>query len=156
MTKEMTMEKIETGIEVAAPAAALYRALTTTEGHRGWWTDDCEVGGAVGQESVFRFDPMGGGSGHVEMRFRIDRLEPDRAVAWTCVGQRNNEDWLNTRLTFTLSPAGDRTRVDLVHSAWRERTKVYDACVAGWSHFMQSLKAYAETGTGTPHARKSR
>lgn len=149
------MEKIETSIDIAAPAADVYRALTTTAGHRGWWTSDCEVGGEVGQESVFRFDRMTEGPGHTEMRFRIDRLDADRSVAWTCVGQRNNQDWQDTRLTFTLTPSGGKTRVDLVHSAWRERTKVYDACVAGWSHFMQSLKAYAETGTGTPHARKS-
>jgi len=149
------MEKIETSIEIHAAAAAIYRALTTLEGQRGWWTSDCEVGDAVGQESVFRFDPMGEAHGHMEMRFRIDRLDADRTVAWTCVGQRNNPDWQDTRLTFTLTPSGGKTRLDLVHSAWRERTVVYDACVAGWTHFMQSLKAYAETGTGTPHARKS-
>jgi uncharacterized protein YndB with AHSA1/START domain len=149
------MEKIETSIDVAAPAATIYRALTTTEGHRGWWTSDCEVGGAVGQEAAFRFDPMGDVHGTMEMRFRIDRLDTDRAVALTCVGQKNNPDWQDTRLTFTLSPSGGKTRVDLVHSAWRERSKVYDACVAGWSHFLQSLKAYAETGAGTPHVRKA-
>ncbi len=149
------MEKIETSIEIDAAPAAIYRALTTPEGQRGWWTSDCEIGNAVGQESVVRFDPMGEG-GHHEMRFRIDRLEPDRAVAWTCIGGRNNSDWQDTRVTFTLTPSGGKTRLDLVHSAWRQRTEVYDACVAGWSHFMQSLKAYAETGTGTPHARKSR
>jgi uncharacterized protein YndB with AHSA1/START domain len=148
------MEKIETSIEIDAPAADVYRALTTTAGHRGWWTSDCEVASEVGQVSVDRFDRMTEGPGHTEMRFRIDRLDPDRAVAWTCTGERNNQDWLDTRVTFTLTPSAGKTRVDLVHSAWRERTKVYDACVAGWSHFMQSLKAYAETGTGTPHARK--
>jgi uncharacterized protein YndB with AHSA1/START domain len=148
------MEKIEQTVDIEAPAADVYRALTTTEGNRGWWTSDCQVGGGVGQESVFRFDRMSEGPGHTEMRFRIDRLEPGRAVALTCTGQLNNDDWQDTRLTFTLTPSGGKTRVDLVHSAWRERTRVYDACVAGWSHFMQSLKAYAETGAGTPHARK--
>jgi uncharacterized protein YndB with AHSA1/START domain len=149
------MEKIESTIEIAAPPAELYRALTTTEGHRGWWTTDCAVGGAVGEDAVFRFDPMGDGGGDVtEMRFRIDRLEPDRSVAMTCVGQKNNPDWQDTRLTFTLSPSGSGTRVGLAHSAWRERNRVYDMCVGGWNHFLSSLKAYAETGTGTPHVRK--
>jgi hypothetical protein len=39
----------------------------------------------------------------------------------------------------------------LHHAGWREKSPVYDMCVGGWKHFMASLKAYVETGKGTPN-----
>jgi uncharacterized protein YndB with AHSA1/START domain len=148
------METINTTIDITASPAKIYEALTTTPGHRGWWTTDCEIGKKVGDPAVVRFNPMGGGSGTTEMQFRIDRLAPGEAVEWTCTGEKNNADWQDTRLAFRLRSAGEgRTAVELVHSGFAARTPVYEACVKGWAYFMQSLKQYAETGTGTPHVR---
>jgi len=148
------METITTAIETAAAPTKIYEALTTTAGHRGWWTTDCEIGRKVGDPAVVRFNPMGGGSGTTEMRFRIDTLAPGEAVEWTCTGESNNPDWQGTQLAFRLrTPSAGRTTVELVHSGFAARTPVYEACVKGWAHFMQSLKQYVETGTGAPHVR---
>lgn len=148
------MESIDTSIEIAGTPAAIYQALTTTAGQRGWWTTDCEVGTRVGEQAVFRFDPMGGGGGTMEVRFRIDTLAPNQAVEWTCIAQQNNPEWQGTRVAFRLRPAAPgKTTLDFAHSGFAARSAVYDACVKGWSHFMQSLKKYVETGTGTPHVR---
>jgi uncharacterized protein YndB with AHSA1/START domain len=152
-TPEGFMESIASTIEVAAAPSKIYEAVTTTAGERAWWTNDCEVGARVGEEAVFRFNPMGGGGGTMEVCFRIDKLERDRSVEWTCVRQVNNPDWQGTTVSFRLAPSGAVTRLDFVHGSWRERTKVYEACVAGWTHFLASLKSYAETGKGTPHQR---
>lgn len=144
------MESIETGVEIAAPAADVRRALSTTEGLRGWWTTDCEVvRPGPGGEAVFRFDP---GPEPMEVTFRIDR-DGAELLDWSCIANRKNPDWQDTRLSFRLAPAGAGTRVELAHSRWREKTKTYEMCVGGWSHFLQSLKSYVETGTGTPHRR---
>jgi uncharacterized protein YndB with AHSA1/START domain len=147
------MDSIQNTIEIATSPGKVYQAITTTEGERGWWTTDCEVGARVGEQAVFRFNPMEGGGGTMELRFRIDRLEPGKAVEWTCVGQLNNPDWQDTKVSFRLAPAGAGTRLEFVHGEWRARTKVFEACVAGWSHFLASLKGYLETGKGTPHVR---
>jgi uncharacterized protein YndB with AHSA1/START domain len=147
------MENISSTVEIAAAPSKVYEAITTPAGNRGWWTSDCEVGSRVGEQATFRFNPMGGGAGTIEMRFRIDKLERDRAVEWTCVGQMNNPEWQDTKVTFGLAPSGDGTRVEFLHSGWRERSKVYDACVGGWTHFLASLKSYVEIGKGTPHVR---
>jgi uncharacterized protein YndB with AHSA1/START domain len=148
------MESITTSVDIAAAPARIYEAITTTAGQRGWWTTDCEVGNAVGDEAVFRFNPMGGGGGTMEVRFRIDRLAPGEAVEWTCIGQQNNPEWQGTRVSYRLRPAGTgKTTLDFAHTGFPARSAVYEACVKGWSHFMQSLKHYVETGTGTPAVR---
>src|SRR5262245_19785262 len=74
-TEKPTMESITTSIDIAASAEKIYRAITTTEGERAWWTTDCEVGKKVGDQATFRFDPMQGKTGTTEMRFSIDRLD---------------------------------------------------------------------------------
>jgi uncharacterized protein YndB with AHSA1/START domain len=148
------MESINNKVEINAAPTKIYEALTTTAGNKGWWTNDCEVGKKVGDQAAFRFNPMGGGGGTMEVRFRIDTLAPGEAVQWTCIGQENNPDWQNTRVSFRLAAgAGGKTTLDFEHSGFVAKTKTYEACIAGWSHFMQSLKAYVETGTGTPHVR---
>lgn len=66
-------------------------------------------------------------------------------------GHQNNPDWQNTRVIFRLSPSGQGTRLEFEHTGWRAKTKVYEMCDGGWSHFMNSLKSYMEMGSGTPH-----
>ncbi len=148
------METINATVDIKGTPAKIFEALTTTAGHRGWWTSDCEVGRKVGDEAVFRFNPMAGGPGVMEVRFRVDALAANEAAEFVCIGQQNNPEWLDTRLAFRLrQAAAGHTTVELAHSGFAAKTKTYEACVGGWSHFTQSLKQYVETGTGTPHVR---
>lgn len=140
------MELITTQIDIDAPAAEVARALTTTEGHRGWWTRDCEIGG-LGERAQVRFKTD---SGTREMVFRIDRQD-EHGIEWTCVDERNNPGWRGTRVAVRLAPKGKATYVELLHSHWKEKGQTYEMCVGGWRYFMQSLKTYCETGKGTPH-----
>jgi uncharacterized protein YndB with AHSA1/START domain len=150
------MESIQNEVRIAAPAAQVYRALSTTEGHRAWWTSDCELGSRLGERAVFRFDrPQGSPPGLMEVTFRIDALEAGRRVALTCVANQNNPEWQDTALTFRLEEQDGTTRVALDHAGFRARTPLYEMCVGGWAHFMGSLKSYVETGVGQPHLRKA-
>jgi uncharacterized protein YndB with AHSA1/START domain len=139
------MEQITDSVTIAAPLAAVRRALTTTEGNRGWWTGDCEFGSAVGAEAAFRFD-----SGATQMIFRVDELGPAR-IRMTCVRTVSNPDWEGTELRYSLSEVAGATHVALEHRGWRSRGRVFEMCVGGWRHFMESLKTYVETGVGRPH-----
>jgi uncharacterized protein YndB with AHSA1/START domain len=147
------MESITNAIDIAAPADKVFQAITTTEGERAWWTTDCEVGKKVGDQAAFRFNPMSGDKGTMEVRFSIDRLDKNALVRWTCTGNQNNPDWQDTEITFVLAADGKNTRLGFAHTGWRAKSPVYEACVGGWTHFLNSLKAYVETGKGTPHVR---
>lgn len=137
------MEQIDTQRNIKAPLAKVQKALTTEAGLRAWWTPDCEL---KGEEAIFRFYKDGGG---MELQFHVDAAAADH-VAWTCTSQKNNPDWQGTQVSFKLSPTHEGTRLDFAHTGWRAKSKVYEMCIGGWDHFMNSLVAYLETGKGTP------
>jgi uncharacterized protein YndB with AHSA1/START domain len=135
-----------------ADPATVYAALTTPEGLRGWWTQDCDVATAVGDTIHFRFGPN-----YKDMQ--IERLEPGRSVQWLCTrahiaaGQLTRRDeWVGTRVLFSLSPiAGGKTRLDFEHIGLVPEMDCYELCSGGWQYFLSSLQQYAGTGRGTPH-----
>ena len=135
-----------------ADTAAVYAALTTPEGLRGWWTQDCDVETAVGDTIHFRF-----GANYKDMQ--IEQLEPGRLVQWQCTrahiaaGQlRRRDEWVGTQVVFRMSPvAGGRTRLDFEHIGLVPEMDCYELCSGGWQYFLTSLQQYAGTGRGTPH-----
>jgi uncharacterized protein YndB with AHSA1/START domain len=138
---------------IAAPASEVYRAITTPQGLQNWWTRDCEIGTRVGDTSTFRF-------GKTFKTMRIERLQPDAEVRWVCVDanlyapeqvSRANE-WTGTSIVFRLAPESPgQTRLWLEHVGLVSQFQCYEICVEGWRHFLGSLKAYVETGRGTPY-----
>jgi uncharacterized protein YndB with AHSA1/START domain len=142
-------EIIATQLEIAAAPAIVARALATTEGHRAWWVSTAQVGAAPGERASVRFDRKDGSQ--TAATFRIDRQD-EHGIEWTCVAHEGMPDWNGTRLAIRIAESGGGTHVELLHAGFPERNKVYEMCIGGWQYFMQSLKAYAETGRGTPHA----
>ncbi len=130
----------------------VYAALTTPEGLRGWWTQDCDVPTEVGETIHFRF-----GRTHKEMR--IEKLEPGREVRWLCTGAHiaaerltHRDEWVGTQLVFRLTPEGaGRTRVDFEHVGLVPTFECYDLCSNGWQYYLGSLQRFVDSGRGTPH-----
>lgn len=139
-----------------ADPAAVYAALTTPEGLRGWWTPECAVAAEVGGTNHFRF-----GGTHKAMR--IERLEPGREVRWRCTAAHidvdrlaRKDEWVGTQLVFHLAPDGQgQTRLDFAHLGLVPALECYDLCSNGWRHFLGSLQQFVETGHGTPYERGS-
>jgi len=142
--RRMGMNSIKDEIRISAPASKAYEALTRQAGYRGWWNTVARVAESVGGEAQLRFDK---GGTPVHMRFRIDEMSANERVRWTCVAH-DHPDWVGTSLTWRLTDAGGAVVVALDHGDWRQDAP--DAVAQGWKHFMGSLKAYVETGTGQP------
>ena len=136
-------EFIATQVRIeSAPHKAL-EAVTTTAGHKAWWTPDCEVGRKVGDEAAFRFDSR-------EVVFRIDRLDA-HGIELTCVRTRGQSEWQGTRLTLRVVGDGAHSYVDLLHEGFASKTPFFEKCAGGWKYYLESLRAYCETGRGTPY-----
>ncbi|HVV81581.1 MAG TPA: SRPBCC domain-containing protein [Kofleriaceae bacterium] len=131
-------------VDVAAPPARVLAALTTAEGVRGWWTQDCEIGP---REHTYAFSA---GGPRASATFRVDRAD-EGGVTLTCVREVNGMAWSGTELAFALEADGAGTHVALAHAGFPRLGGPYEQCVGGWRHFLASLKAYVETGAGTPH-----
>ena len=150
------MSNYQQTLDINASPAMVYAALTTPEGLRGWWTQDCDVPAEVGSTIHFRFD-------RTYKDMRIDRLQPGREVRWHCtrahiaVGELSRRDeWVGTDIVFRLTPAGEgRTRVDFEHMGLVPALDCYGLCSNGWRYFMSSLQQFVETGCGTPYALKA-
>jgi uncharacterized protein YndB with AHSA1/START domain len=139
---------------ILAPASAVYDAITTPPGLRGWWTATCEVGTGVGARSTFRF-------GQTHNVMEVESLRPHLEVRWRCLEQHHHapnqltrtDEWAGTSLIFRLIPeSASSTLLKFEHLGLTPQLECYDICNRGWNHFLATnLKSYAETGKGTPY-----
>lgn len=130
----------------------VFAALTTPRGIAGWWSDDCDVPTTVGSTVRVRFDCA-------KKDFRIERLEPGRALEWRCTAAyidlpqlERRSEWVGTRLRFELAPtAGGGTELAFEHEGLEPSLDCFELCRAGWRQFLGSLQRFVETGRGEPY-----
>jgi uncharacterized protein YndB with AHSA1/START domain len=120
----------------------VYRALTTLRGLAGWWTTDtrgsCDLGGVI----EFHF----GTNGRIDMK--VLELDPAKRIVWQVVD--GPQDWFGSRVSFELKQEGEQTTVLFKHAGWKEQSEFMHHCSTKWAIFLMSMKAFVETGKGTP------
>ncbi len=129
-------------VGIIAPPDAVYRALTTPEGLAAWWTDDTRGDGAPGGELEFRFGEVGG------FDMKVLEAQPADRVLWEVID--GPEEWIGTRISWTLRTDGDFTIILFAHEGWREPVEFMNHCSTKWATFLLSLKSLLETGKGAP------
>lgn len=148
------MSHYRKSVVLDADPAAVYAALTQSEGLRGWWTQDCDIAVDVGDTIHFRF-------GRSSKDMRIEGLEPGREVRWRCTGAHiaadrivQKDEWVGTQLVFRMTNDGDaRTRLEFEHIGLVPALECYGLCRDGWNYYLASLQRFVATGRGTPHER---
>jgi uncharacterized protein YndB with AHSA1/START domain len=133
-------------VEIAADPATIYKAITTHEGEASFWVTDNAIQAKIGSEAQFRFK-----GAPVPLRMRIDALEPDRKVKWTCLGEFPG--WKDTTVTWTLRPGSEPTKTKVEFRMGN--LAAYPEQEVGnvnftWGQVVARLKGYAETGTPQP------
>jgi uncharacterized protein YndB with AHSA1/START domain len=129
---------------VTASIDTVYEALTTLEGLTSWWTPatgDAGQGGTI----TFHFGP------EAKAVMQVEAADPATGVRWL-----NTEcivaDWVGTRQSFALKALPDGgTEIRFQHHGLTPKLPCYGDCKNGWDHFVPSLAAYVETGTGSPN-----
>src|SRR6185369_2149863 len=89
------------GITIAAPPEKIYRALTTEDGIRGWWTTDVSMHERVNGRAMFGFENHA-----VVFKMQIEELQLSSLVRWRCDGG-NQPEWVGTTIEFRLLPQPD-------------------------------------------------
>lgn len=136
-------------LHIKAATTAVYAALTTLDGCSSWWAP--ASGSAIaGGELRFTFDEP-----EAPLVLRVAEAESAARtswIAWRVLACEFMRDWTGTTLTFGISPGGGGT-TDLLfrHAGLSPRLECFEQCQAGWNHYLPSLRAYAESGTGTPY-----
>ena len=134
-------------VDVAADAKTIYEAISTRSGEAAFWTSDCDIEPVAG--SIARFGFPGA---PVDLKMRIDTLEPDFTVRWSCLGDFPH--WADTTVAWSLSPApsGGGTAVAFRHDGWGDDYPEgeYARVNYTWGRIVGALKAYAESGKPAP------
>ncbi|MCZ4274133.1 SRPBCC family protein [Maritalea porphyrae] len=151
----MTAKNYKRTIRVKATPNAAYTALT--EGFEHWWTKPDKVLRNVGDTARFDFSEENG-----YWIFRATELRPDR-IEMTCIEAHHlvegytgqiEEEWLGTTVIWKIEQDGHETCIHFEHDGLAPELHCFDICRAGWDlFFVDSLKAYLDTGHGTPFIR---
>ncbi len=137
------MTDIKQDYSYASTAADLYKALSEENGVRGWWTPDSTMETKVGTKARIEFK----GKGFFEME--VLKLEQDKQVAWRCTDAAN-PSWIGSNLEFDISEEGNNVNLNFIQTD-RVDDDSLEMDSGIWQFFLGgSLKAYLETGTGTP------
>jgi uncharacterized protein YndB with AHSA1/START domain len=146
------MKNYQCQVEIAAPVAKVFAAITTEKGLKGWWTTTCDAGAGVGSRATFRF-----GKTHNVML--TEKLSPNQEVVWKCLEQHHEaaelnrkDEWAGTKVKFRLeSRSPSSTLLHFEHEGLTPQMECYQICEHGWGHFLKtSLKKFVETGRGEP------
>ncbi len=140
------MSEIVQELTIEAPPENVFHAITLPDGITGWWANHVAVEPKVGSLAEIRFD-----NGEV-MKMEIIDLEVGKKVHWG-VRFAPHQLWEGSMITWDLTPDEEGTRLLFGHHHLTVGAPGYgiEQTRAGWEYFLLSLKAYLETGKGTPY-----
>lgn len=140
------MKTIHHVLDVHAPTARVWSALTDEDGLAGWWsTKVVAPPAAVGTEAHFTF------GGDFNPVMRITAIDPKRELRWRCMS--GHEPWADNDFRFELESNGeDGTKIRF----WQEYAveladDYYGTYNFNWGYYLESLRLYCDTGTGKPY-----
>jgi uncharacterized protein YndB with AHSA1/START domain len=129
--------------KIDADAETVFRAISTTEGVRGWFTATAEIGEAVGELHRLTFPEV-----PAPWELRVDGVEsPARLQLSVIVGP---PQWEGTNMTYEILGQPDGGVIlNFSHQGFATRDGVRDWTI-GWATKMLALKEYAVTGKPNP------
>lgn len=125
-------------INIDATTNDIYKAITTENGLKSWWTPDAVCEQNPGSIASFGFENRS-----VIFNMRIDELEKDKLVRWSCLGKE--DEWKETLLSWEInSIESNRSQLKFSHTHWKSVNGIYACCNTTWGHLMVLLKYHIE------------
>ena len=137
------MSSILHDFEVKADPSKVYDAVTTPAGLDQWWTLRANGNPRVGEEYQLWFGP------DYDWRARVTEADPGRRFALEMTG--SDEDWIGTRVGFTLEPATTGTTVRFSHTGWRTENEHFRISSYCWAMYLRIMRRFAESGETVPY-----
>ena len=144
------MEDYQYTIQLKADVSQLFIALT--EEIPLWWTEMFE-GSSDEKEQLFtvRFGE------NVFKTMEVKELVSNSKVEWEVKDSliaipelQNQTEWIGTSIIWKIEPKGNFSQLELTHRGLNPHIECYGICSEGWQQFINSLRAYIETGKGNP------
>jgi uncharacterized protein YndB with AHSA1/START domain len=128
-------------LNINAPGAKVFQAVSTVDGLKGWWTNHVDGVSQEGKQLTFRFPDQG-------PVMEVLELIPDEFIKWKCVD--GVDAWKDTILTFEMEDLDGGTDLFFAQSGWEEQTGFFAQCNTKWALYLLSLKEFCEQGQGHP------
>lgn len=157
MPRQRCIRAIETSLDIAAPAEAVWKALTDADELTRWFPLRAKVKPQVGGSIWISWGPPYEGESRIEIwepnrRLRLVNDVDVSAMKDDLGGtMRGHTGAIRVVQDFELEPAGTGTRLRLVHSgfgpdaAWDDE---YDSICRGWKFELNGLRHYLERHAG--------
>ncbi|HEY7233272.1 MAG TPA: SRPBCC domain-containing protein [Gemmatimonadaceae bacterium] len=137
-------------IEIAAPAARIFEALTEPAQLLAWWGDRSsfpsthwELDPRVGGKWLSRWRGTDGST--FALGGEILALDPPRLLSYSWWDERY-PGLPPTTVRYELTPAPTGTLVTMTHDGFDDVRADFDDYNGGWSTVMRKLRAHAESG----------
>jgi uncharacterized protein YndB with AHSA1/START domain len=142
------MPDIAQELAIKASPEAVFRAITRPDEITRWWANQVVAEATVGSLAELRFD-----NGEV-MTMEIIDLTVGKTVSWLVrQAPQYGRLWEGTTITWDVAPAVTGATLLFGHRGFAVADASYEQTRTGWGYFLRSLKAYLETGIGTPYVR---
>lgn len=129
--------------DLATPPATVYDALTTLPGLEAWWTTKVEGDAGPGGVIDFTF------AGDFNPQMQVTDFDVPFGLGWRCVA--GVEQWSQNTFRFELEARGAGTRLRFRQDYANELSDDdYGSNNYNWGYYLESLRAYLETGAGRP------
>ena len=141
-------DRIERSVEIEAPVARVWRALTDHEEFGTWFRARIDAPFAVGE--VSRGQMTYPGYEHMPWRATVTAMEPERYFAFTWPTGDDDaipEDAPETLVEFRLEPTAGGTRLTVVESGFEalpaeRRGTALRQNAEGWTEQMGNIRAH--------------
>ena len=137
------MASILHDLTIKAPASRVFDCMTTPGGLDQWWTHYSSGRPRVGAEYALGFGP------EYNWEARVTRCVRNKEFELELVEAMN--DWMGTRVGFSLVAAGDHTQVSFSHSGWKETSHHFRTSSFCWAMYLRILQRYLELGETVPY-----
>jgi uncharacterized protein YndB with AHSA1/START domain len=125
-------------------AAAVYEALTTTDGITGWWTSRATGSGAAVWDKLSMSFP----DAPVTWDMTVTVADRPSRVEWDCTG--GPPGWPGTRMVWAVEPTDAGTVVRLDHNGFDTVDDMFRIVTVGWAQMLLSLRDYVSSGVRKP------
>lgn len=129
-------------IKIHASSERVYKAITTADGIRQWWTRDAAIEPRLGAVGEFGFYGK-----RFVAKVTVEELDPVNRVRWKVT----NSAWQANDIEFALRADGNDTTLLFAHRGFPRADEGFASATTRWGFYLLSLKRYLQTGQGTPN-----
>jgi len=145
-------DRIEKRIVLRAPRARVWRALAVADELGAWFGVEFAPRSKLAVGACLTAKVLHPGYEHLPFRITIERLEPERVLAWRWVPHAEpgySPDEPTTLVEFTLADADGGTLLTIIESGFdrvppARRLLAFRANEGGWAVQVENIKKHVE------------